>query len=89
MKKETKVRHGTLVRIKTGMKDDPQHQPNLWNDDYRYILRDPHSLKIAHELWIVPGEPCIVVGSDRIGLTVLTPRGHVGWIAKEKMESLR
>jgi hypothetical protein len=59
-------------------------------EDY-YYLRDPRSLKILHNVWIKTGEICIVLETlaNSTGISVVTPRGHVGWIGKEKLEIIK
>jgi len=89
VKKETKVKPGTLVKIRAGLEDDPKYQRNPWNDDARYFLRDPETLGMLPDTWAVPGEPCIVVDQDLIGVVILTPRGKIGWIGKEKVEVVK
>lgn len=89
MKIETKVKPGTMVKLVESLSDDPMYNQYPW-EDY-YYLRDPKSLKILHNVWIKTGEVCIVVESDSdfIGVVVFTPRGHLGWIGKEKMEVIK
>jgi hypothetical protein len=89
MKSGTKVKPGTMVKLIDELPEDPMYNSNPW-EDY-YYLRDPNSLKVLHSVWIKTGEICIVVDSDSsfTGLVVATPRGHLGWIGKEKMEIVK
>lgn len=89
MKLETKVKPGTMVKLIDDLSVDPMYNVSPW-EDY-YYLRDPKSLKILHSVWIKTGEVCIVVDSDSdfTGVVVFTPRGHLGWISKEKMEIVK
>jgi len=89
MKLETKVKPGTMVKLIDDLPDDPMYNADPW-EDY-YYLRDPKSLKILHDVWIKTGDVCIVMdsNSDFAGVVVFTPRGHLGWISKEKMEVVK
>jgi hypothetical protein len=89
MKSGTKVKPGTMVKLIDDLSVDPMYNMSPW-EDY-YYLRDPKSLKILYSVWIKTGEVCIVVDSDSdfTGVVVFTPRGHLGWINKEKMEIVK
>jgi len=87
MLKGTKVKQGCLVTIAKDLNDDPKYQISIWEQDYHF-LRDPFSLKISN-VWIKQGDICMVIEQDYSGITVLTPRGHIGWIGKERMEVIK
>ncbi len=76
-----------MVKIIDDLPDDPKYQLDLLRYDF-YFLRDPKQFSILN-VWIKQGEICIVVDQDFFGVVVLTPRGHIGWIGKEKMEILK
>jgi len=82
--KGTKIKRGSLVTLIKDLKDDPKYQVSMWEMDH-YFLRDRFSLKISN-VWIKQGDICIAIDQDYSGIVVLTPRGMVGWIGKEKME---
>jgi len=83
----TKVKPGTLVMLAKDLKDDPKYQISLWENDYHF-LRDPFSLKISN-VWVQRGDVCVVIKQDYSGITILIPRGHIGWIGKERMEVIK
>ena len=85
----TRVKPGTMVKLADNLPDDPMYNLHPW-EDY-YYLRDPTSLKILRNVLVKTGEICIVVNSesDFTGLLIVTPRGHLGWISKEKMEVIK
>jgi len=83
----TKVKRGSLVQLKKDLNEDPKYQISMWEPDYHF-LRDPFSLKLTN-VWIQPGDVCVVVEQDYTGLVVLTPRGNVGWIGKERLEIIK
>jgi hypothetical protein len=87
MLKSTKVKLGAMVTLAKGLPDDPMYQTSLWEADLHF-LRDPFTLKISN-VWIEQNDLCIVVGQDASGFTILTPRGCVGWIGKERMEVIK
>jgi hypothetical protein len=70
-----------------GLPDDPMYQTSLWETDLHF-LRDPFTLKIS-DVWIEQKDLCVVVDQDTAGVVVLTPRGNVGWIGKERMEIVK
>ena len=87
MLKKTKVKIGSMVMLAKGLPDDPMYQTSLWETDLHF-LRDPFTLKIS-DVWIEQNDLCIVVDQDAAGVVILTPRGKVGWIGKERMEIVR
>jgi hypothetical protein len=70
-----------------GLPDDPMYQTSLWETDLHF-LRDPFTLKIS-DVWIEQKDLCVVVDQDTAGVVILTPRGNVGWIGKERMEIVK
>jgi len=82
-----KVKKGTLVALSEDVNANLKYQFPLWDSDF-YFLRDPFSMKISNS-WIKFGDICIVVDQDKSKIMVLTPRGGVGWISKEKMEIIK
>lgn len=87
MLKKTKVKKGTLVSLAKNLPDDPRYQTSLWETDLHY-LRDPFTLKISN-VWIEQNDLCVVVDQDESGVVILTPRGNLGWIGKERMEIVK
>ena len=87
MKKTTRVKPGSMVKLIEGLRPDTLHQTSFWEEDL-YFLRDPDTFKITNT-WVTFGEISIVVSQDPEGLLIMTPRGHTGWIGKEKMEVVR
>ena len=87
MLKKTKVKKGVLVSLAKNLPDDPMYQTSLWETDLHF-LRDPFTLKISG-VWIDKGDVCIVIEQDSSGVIILTPRGEIGWIGKERMEIVR
>lgn len=83
----TKVKIGSLVTLAKNLKDDPKYQISMWESDYHF-LRDPFSLKISNS-WIEYGDICITVKQDSSNIMILTPRGCLGWIGKERMEIVK
>lgn len=76
-----------MVMLAKGLPDDPMYQTSLWETDLHF-LRDPFTLKIS-DVWIEQKDLCVVVDQDTAGVVVLTPRGNVGWIGKERMEIVK
>lgn len=87
MRRTTKIKKGLLVSLCRDLPDDPRYQTSLWESDLHY-LRDPYTLKISN-VWIDKDDLCIVIDQDSSGLVILTPRGLLGWIGKERMELVR
>jgi hypothetical protein len=87
MLKKTKVKIGSMVMLAKGLPDDPMYQTSLWETDLHF-LRDPFTLKIS-DVWIEQKDLCVVVDQDTAGVVILTPRGNVGWIGKERMEIVK
>lgn len=89
MMRGTKVKPGTMVKLADNLPEDPMYKLDPW-EDY-YYLRDPKTFKILRNVWIKTGEICIVIDSesDFTDLLIITPRGHIGWIGKEKMEVVK
>ena len=90
MKRWTKVKKGTLIKLIDDLSDDPAYKNQLkfWENEDAHFLRDPDTHKIIN-VWIMQGEVCIVLDQDRFGLKILTPRKQVGWIGKERVEVIR
>jgi len=87
MLKRTKVKVGSMIMLAKDLPDDPMYQTSLWETDLHF-LRDPYTLKIS-KVWINKGDVCIVIEQDSSGFIVLTPRGSIGWIGKERMEIVK
>jgi len=87
MLRRTKVKIGSMVVLAKGLPDDPMYQTSLWETDLHF-LRDPFTLKISG-VWIEQRDICIVIDRIGTGFVLLTPRGEIGWIGKERMEIVR
>lgn len=92
MKTTTSVKPGSMVQLINDLTYDPMYNTRIgpgWEDFY--FLRDQKSGKIMNGAWIKAGEICLVISGEPYSpeLVILSPRGHVGCIGKEKLEFIK
>jgi len=88
MKRETKIKSGTLVRLSLDLRDKDMFGSFVWATE-KYFLRDEHNKTIVTNICVQPNDLCIVIRSDRDSILIATPKGNTGWINKSKMEIVK